>query len=227
MYLSLGPLGWIAILGAIVWTPLIALGAGLGLVGCFAEEERPRTAWLRAISALTAANLVALATGLLGLESIAPELGVLAVPLAVLAVALMVGLPLVAVIAHRASAASGGFLHRVAAWPFWSLAVGLGGAVLVGAQSAQGFVFLLAPALLLAVGVAELLRGTARSRPRSTAQVLHFIAPVTGLASCAVCQEPVRNRRVTCSACAATQHKECFEFMGHCGGAGCLSRAVR
>lgn len=87
--------------------------------------------------------------------------------------------------------------------------------------------FLAAPAVLLGAVALGAVRAMFRPAPRSNAQVLAFIAPTNGLTACAVCEEPVRNRRVTCASCNTVQHRECYEFIGHCGASGCLCQRVR
>ena len=216
----------IATLMAGAYPPVLAIGAGLGLVACVAERPGAGGPKVRSVTAITAALVVAAVVGLQGADLIVEgNAGLAWIGALTLAIPLLL-IPAIALALHDASAKTNGWLHSAAASPFWSLAIGMAGLVTVGGHAGDGFLFLLAPATLLGVLAADIARAALRTPVRSNPDALQFLAPATGLATCAVCTEAVRNRRVTCSSCRAVQHKECFEFAGHCGAAGCMSTRV-
>lgn len=187
----------------------LALVAAAGLVDCLSDN--PRGARLRAMAALSAGAIVPVAIVWAALCSVGMGAG--GAWLAVVG-----AIPLVASRFFSWSQKHGGVAHRVAAWPFWSVAVCLSGVLVAGGEVVTALLLLLVPALVVGVCGMELTRAAFRPAPaRTNAEVLAFLAPTHGLPTCAVCAEAVRNRKLTCPQCRAVQHRECWEFNGSCG----------
>lgn len=187
----------------------LACVAAAGLVGCLNDD--PRGARLRAIASLSAGAIVPVAIVWAALYTVELASGG--------SWLLLVGaIPVLAARFFSWSQKLGGQAHRVAAWPFWSVAVCLSGVLVVGGDVVTALLLLLVPVCVLGFGAIELTRAALRPAPaRTNAQVLAFLAPTHGLPTCAVCAEAVRNRKLTCPQCRAVQHRECWEFNGSCG----------
>lgn len=192
----------------------VAFAAAGGLAASLNEGPGDHGAFTRAVAALSAGAYVPFLIVWGALHAVNAH----SLPLLILICGVV---PLFARRTVAWSAQKGGYLHRVAAWPIWSLAVCLSGVFVAGGEIVTGFLFLLAPALLLGVAAMDAMKP---AKVRTNAEVLAFLAPTHGLDTCAVCQEAVRNRKIACPQCKAVQHRECWEFNGSCGG--CASQRL-